>query len=168
MKTVLFLIFLSIVVSGCYSSTIVTPSGERGDLSFDQFSKRIQSDEVRIMFHDSSTAVGKGFHIDRDSASWVTAERGILFNVPATQIHAITISPNRLIGGMIGFGVGVAAGALIGAAIGSGAPPGEDHGLAVFIGTVAGAASGALIGTIVGVALPHTNTFHIRDAETER
>lgn len=165
MKFKICAITLTMILAGCGSSSLVTPTGRGGDLSFDAFNKRVENDEVTVVFRDGLRAIGKGFRIEGDSASWAEAERGSLFKVPVTKIRAITTNPDRFRGGLIGFGAGAATGGLAGWALGSGVASTAEHGTWAEAAAIAGAGLGALIGTPIGVAAAPSTEYHFGEIE---
>ena len=161
MKLQICIITLTLTFAGCGSSTYVTSVDQTGNLSIDGFNEKIHNDEVTILFNDGSRTSGKGFHIEHDSASWRETVSGSSFQVPVVRISTVSTSPNRFVGGLIGFGVGLGGGGLAGWRIADGsAPQGEDHGLAIAVGLIVGAGAGALVGAIVGVAIVQPTEYH--------
>ena len=165
MKSQLCIILLALTLAACSSSTLVTSNEQRGAISIDQLNQKTQHEVATIFFHDSTTASGSEFRIEHDSASWREIETGNRVIMPITRIHAISTSPNRLAGGLLGFGAGLAAGALIGWRIADGSTsPGADHGLYTLLGTAAGAGAGALMGTVLGVTIAQPNVYEFNTA----
>jgi hypothetical protein len=152
---------ITLIMVGCGSSSLVTPTGQGGNLSFDALNKTVQNDEVTISFYSGPNVTGKLFHIEHDSASWTEVESGKLFKVPVPKIMGLSTKPNRFLGGIIGLGGGIAVGGLAGLAIGSGSASTAEHGTWAGLGAAVGAGAGALVGTLVGVGAAGPHIFVI-------
>ena len=170
MRTMAFLycVLIAFTALGCSSSSLVTSTGQKGDLSFDQLDEKIRDDEITISLYDDSKVIGKGFHIENDSASWIGVESGTLFKTPVSKIHTLSTSPNRFVGGLIGFGGGLVVGGLAGMAIGSGFASTAEHGTWSALGAAVGAGIGALIGTPIGVAVAPSEEYHFSETSSEK
>ena len=168
MKLQICLFTLAWALVGCSSSALVTPTGQDGDFSFEALNEKIQNEEVTITFDYGPNARGNGFHIAHDSASWNSVESGSQFKVPVTKIQRLSTSPNRLLGGLIGFGCGAAAGGLAGVAIGSGYASTAETGTWADLGAAAGAGLGGLIGTFVGIGHAPSKEYHFKKTSSER
>lgn len=148
---------------GCSSSELVTPTGRDGNLSFEELNDRIRTKEVTISFRDDSRTHGEEFQVDHDSASWRESKGdGLFFKVPVSRIHTVSTGPNRLVGGLIGFGTGVLAGGIVGWQVAQGMKSsGEsgDIGRGLLAGAAVGAGGGALVGTISGVAIGRQSVY---------
>lgn len=152
MKTVYAFMFLTLIVSGCTSSTLVTPTNQSGTLSIDGFNQKIHDEEVIVLFNTGLKTAAIGFRIEHDSASWGETGNGSLFHIPLAKIHTVSTGPNRLVGGLIGLGAGLAGGALAGYLIANGFDASSDSkGLTMALGTAGGAGAGGIIGTIIGI-----------------
>jgi len=169
MKLQICILVMTLVIAGCSSSTLVTSTDKPGSLSIDAFNQKVHNEDVTIAFHDGSKTDGEGFRIANDSASWREGESGIRVYVPVAKVNTVSTGPNRLVGGLIGFGTGLAGGAFIGWRVAEGSTDhGEDRGLGILAGVVVGAGGGLIVGTIVGIAAPQPNVYELKTSSSDK
>ena len=159
------LVILGLTAAACSGSSLVTSEGRDGELSYAMLNEQLLGNEVVLSFQSGLHMTGTGFHIDQDTASWIEVDTGHRLSVPVSTIDEVSVSPNALLGGVIGFGSGVVAGGLIGAgaanlAVGSE----EDRNLITEIGMLAGAGAGAIIGTVIGIHRGPSRTYQFKSA----
>jgi hypothetical protein len=147
MKTTLFFVVLSLVVSGC-SPTLVTSSGEKGDISFPEFNARLGNDEANINLRDGTTVSGKSIYASRDTISWNDPDNQRRMSAPAVNVREIyTVS--RTFSGFLGLLVGAAAGVGVSLGVTSG-PSDGGEGVVWAIAPPSGATIGAVAGALIG------------------
>jgi hypothetical protein len=151
MNTTIFVLVLSVVVSGCFSSTLITPTGEQGGLSYAQFNERMGNDGARIVLSDGQSVSGEGVYLSRDSLFWVDPNTHSQQRVPTEHVRSLG-TVNHLLGGLVGVGLGAAAGLGIGLKIGEGfhGDRGAERGIAVLLATPSGALLGGMFGALIG------------------
>jgi len=151
MNTTYLLIVLSFVACGCFSSTLVTPSGEKGDLSYPQFNGRIGNDEASINFRDGRSVSGQDISISRDTISWVDSDTHIQRSASVENIRNVG-RVNHTISALVGLGMGAAVGVGVAISGTSGPHNGGGEGFFWVIAPPSGALIGAGIGALVGSA----------------
>ena len=166
--TSLYCLLIACAALGCPSSSLVTSTGQKGDLSVDQLNQKIRDEEITVSLYDGSKVIGKGFHIENDSASWIGVESSSLFKTPVSKIRTLSTSPNRFVGGLIGFGGGLVVGGLAGIAVGSGLSSTAEHGTWGALGAAVGGGIGALVGTPIGVAAAPSKEYHFSNTPSEK
>jgi len=154
-------ITITLVLVGCSSSLLVTPTGQSGDLSFNKLNEQIKNDKVTISFEDSGRAIAEEFRLENDSASWKEVVSGSMFKTSVSRLHFLSTHPNRFVGAMNGLGKGLVIGGVIGAMIGGGSDSFRgDEGMGAFLGALTGGGAGALIGIVLGAVVPQSHEYH--------
>ncbi len=168
MKLPICMFALAWALVSCSSSTLVTPTGQGGDFSFEDLNKKIPDNEITISLDDGSEVIGRGFHIQNDSASWTRVDSGSLFKSPVSRIHMLSTSPNRFVGALMGFGGGLVLGGLAGMAVGSGFRSTAEQGTWSGLGAAVGGGFGALVGTTIGAVVAPSKEYHFSKTSPER
>jgi hypothetical protein len=149
MKSILPLMFLSFIVSGCFSSTLVTPTGEKGDLSYPQFNEKMGNDEADIDLRDGRKITAEGIYVGRDSVSWFDQDHNEKISIPTENVRNI-VTVNHTSSAWLGFGIGAAVGVVVFLAETAG-PHNDVNGvLEWLIAPPSGALIGAGIGGLIG------------------
>ncbi len=148
MKTIFCTMVLSFVLSGCFSSTLVTPSGETGNLSYPQFNQQFGNGDADISLRDGHDVSGEAIHVDHDSISYIDSDLHEKIIVPMENVRNVHTS-NHLLSTLVGFGVGGAIGVAV-AIVGTSGPQHDGSGAGFF--WVIGPSAGALLGA--GIAAP--------------
>jgi hypothetical protein len=163
MRVQVCFIILSLTVAGCSSSQLVTSTGRDADLSFAELKQKTHNQEVEILLPDGTESKGLEFEVNQDSASWREVKRGGLHvSLPVHRIRSVSTPPNRLTGGLIGFGGGCFAGGILGWQVAQAMKPsGEsgDKGRVLALGAGIGVVAGAVVGTIIGVIIVRPTVY---------
>ena len=149
MKTLFPLIFLSFIISGCFSSTLVTPTGEKGDLSYPQFNEKFGNDDANILLRDGQDVSGEAIYVGHDSISWFDPDLHKKISVPLENLRNVHIA-NHTLSALVGLGIGAAIGVVVALTGTSG--PQHDGGGAGFYWLIAPPA-GALLGVAIGAPI---------------
>ena len=168
MKLQICLFTLVWALVGCTSSALVTPTGQGGDISFEAMNEKIRDNEITISLDDDTKVIGKGFYIQNDSASWIGVESGRLFKSPVSKIHSLSTSPNRFVGGLIGFGGGLVVGGLAGMVAGNQFASTAEHGTWAALGAAVGGGIGVLVGTPIGIAVAPSKEYYFNKTSPEK
>jgi outer membrane lipoprotein SlyB len=148
MKTVLSVIVLSVIISGCSSSTLVTPSGEKGDISYPEFNAKLGNDEANIKLKDGRTVSGKSIYASHDTISWNDPKNQSRMSAPVENVHEVFIV-NHTPTGFLGLLLGAAVGVGVSLSVTSG-PSNGGEGVVWAIAPPSGAAIGAVAGALIG------------------
>lgn len=149
MKTTFILTVLTLTIGGCSASTLVTPSGKRGDLSYSQFNGQIGNDEAGIDFRNGKTITGRDIYVNKDSIVWVDPETHLKRSSAIASVRHIG-RVNRTMSTLVGLGIGGAMGAGVALSGTSGPHNGGGEGYYWLIAPPAGALIGAGIGALIG------------------
>lgn len=150
MKTVYAFMFLSIIVSGCFSSTLVTPSGDKGDLSYFRFNEKFGNVEAHINFRDGQNVSGEGVYVSPDTISWIDPNNHSHIRASLESVRNV-VTVNHTVSTLVGLGVGAAVGVVV-AISGTSGPQHDGSGAGFFwvIAPPSGAVIGAGIGALIG------------------
>jgi hypothetical protein len=159
MKTFFALLLLSFILSGCSSSTLVTPSGKKGDLSYLQFNEKIGADEADIYLKDGQNVSGEDISVSNDTISWVDPDNHGKLGAPVENVRSV-IRVNHTTSALIGLGVGAAIGVIVSLEVTAGEHGDSPVGLVWAVAPPAGVVFGAGIGALTG---RHTRYEFLKD-----
>ena len=149
MNTTLLLTVLSLTMFGCSASTLVTPSGKPGDMSYAQFNGQIGNNEANIDFRNGTTVTGQEIYITKDSIVWVDPETHLQRSSAIASVRHIGRF-DRTLSTLVGLGIGAAVGVGVALSGTSGPHNGGGEGYYWLIAPPSGALIGAGIGALIG------------------
>ena len=150
MKTIIHFIVLSFTLSGCFSSTLVTPSGGKGDISYPQFNEKFGNDVGNISLRNGDDISREAIYVGHDSISWFDPDLQKKISVPLKNVRNIHTA-NHTLSALVGFGVGAAIGVVVAISGTSGSGhDGDMRGFYWIIAPPAGGLLGAAIGAPIG------------------
>jgi hypothetical protein len=147
----LSLLLLSAVASGCFTSTLVTPTGTNGGLSYTQFNEKIGNDKVTVVLRLGEKIEAKSLYIRPDTLSWVLQQSQVRREMPIDSLYQV-VNTDHGIGALVGLGIGgvTVAGILFAVTRDVTGESGEFVGPGILIGGGGAALLGGIIGGLNG------------------
>ncbi len=120
MKYIIWILILSFLLSGCYSSNSYVINRAQIEKPSDKINYKGKNKTVHINLLDGTSFMGKNMIIREDSTKWLTFESDSIQSAATSNIKEITIERRNVGKGTAqGFLIGTILGIIIGVAAGS-------------------------------------------------